>query len=272
MTRSITAVLFSAGLAFTGFAQNMQTQYVQSLCIKVEPEKVAQFNKFHADTKPVFQARADAGEFSARVWLGAVYPAGMAATCDFMAVTLYPGFPPDPKSVMSLDSALQKAHLPMKASEYVETRGSTSRLRKSELWRHVDGFGNAEPGNYVRVDYMKVQPNNFADWMKMEREIYKPVHQARMEMGGVKGWVLATMVMPGGSSSPFNAMTVNIYKDWAQVGKPVNYTDAFKKAFPDKDAAQLTSRTASLRDIVRSELFEVLEVTTRSGAPSGAPR
>lgn len=253
-------------------AQIQQVQYTRSLCIKVEPGKMAEYTKLQSDIKPALQAQADAGEFSGRLLSRAVYPAGMAATCDYMAVTLYPGFPPDPKSSMSHETAFEKAHVSMKPTEYIAALTSATRLRKAELWRILDSFGTPELGNYVRLDYMKVQPNNFNEWIKLEKETYKPVHQARMELGSMKGWVLSTLMMPGGSSLPYNAMTVNMYKDWAQIGTPLKYQEAFQKAFPGKDMSQVMALTPTLRDLIRTELYEVVDVIRPAGSTTSSTK
>ena len=159
----------------------------------------------------------------------------------------------------------------MSRSELVAKRDSLSRLRRAELWRIADGIGGPELGNYVRLDYMKVQPSQGAEWSKSERETYKPLHQARIEMGALKGWTLTTLMLPSGSGLPYNAMTVNTFKDWAQIGGPTKYTEAYQKVYPGKDMSALTAQMSKLRDIVRTDWYEVVDVVrpARANATSG---
>ena len=262
MTRTIITVLFTSCVSLSTAAA--QSQYTRSLCIKVEPGKMAEYTKLQSDVRPAALARANAGEFSGRLILRSAYPAGMEATCDFMSVTLYPGFPPDPKSTMPQDAVFEKAHVSMKPAEYTAALTSTGKLRKAELWRIQDSFGTPELGNYLRLDYMKVKPDDFSNWIKAEKETWKPLHQARAELGSLKGWALTTLSMPSGSALHYNAMTVNMFKDWAQIGMPTKYQDAAKKAFPGKDMTQILAQP-SLRDLVRTELYEVVDVI-RPGA------
>src|ERR1700736_1351654 len=76
------AFVFACVAAFTVSAQNTPTQnmptpFARSFCIKIQPGKNAEFVKLMADvSKPVAQIHADAGEFSARLLIRAVYPAG----------------------------------------------------------------------------------------------------------------------------------------------------------------------------------------------------
>jgi hypothetical protein len=196
--------------------------------------------------------------------LRAVFPAGMDAACDYMQVNLYPGFPPDPKTTMTPDAAHAKARVTMSQSEFLAQRDAASRLRKAELWRVLDRTGTPEVGNYMRLDYMKVQPGQRNEWIKSEQEIYKPIHKARIDLGGLKGWTLAALAMPSGSALPYDAMTVNMFKDWAQIGGPSKAQEAFQKVHPGKQASQVYPDIEKLRTIIRTELYEVIDVIRRS--------
>jgi hypothetical protein len=249
-------------------AQNVPTPFARSVCIKIQPGKNAEYMKLMTDVAmPVAQVHADAGEFSARFLMRTVYPAGMDAACDYEQVTLYPGFPPDPKTTMTAATAYEKAHIALKPSEFIAQRDAISRLRRSELWRVRGSLGIPEKGNYARHNYVKVQPDDMAPWLKLEEETFKPVHQARIDFGAFKGWALVTLVMPSGSALPYNAMTVDIYKDWSSIGAPSKYQEAFQKAGKGEMSAAFT-QSAKLRGaFVRTELYEVVDVVTpRSGS------
>ena len=264
MRQSLCFVLVFASWVATDTlaAQDAQSvPYARSLCIKVQPGKDADFRKLMSDvSKPMAQVRADAGEFTDRLLLRAVFPAGMDAACDYMLAYVYPGFPPDPKKTMNADTAREKAHVAMSQSEFVAQRDALSRLRRTELWRLIDDIGTPEVGNYMRLDYMKVTPGHESEWIKMERETYKPLHQARIDLGVLRGWTVTTLAMPTGSALPYNAMTVNLFKDWAQIGAPPKTQEAFQKVYPNRDMSELTAQTAKLRDIVRRELYEIVEI------------
>lgn len=71
------AVAFTCVAVLTVNAQNTPTPSAKSFCIKIQPGKYAEFMKLMTDvSKPVAQVHADAGEFSARFLMRAVYPAG----------------------------------------------------------------------------------------------------------------------------------------------------------------------------------------------------
>ena len=102
---------------------------------------------------------------------------------------------------MPAATAYEKAHVTMKPNDFASQRDAISRLRRSELWRIRAALGTPEVGNYVRHNYVKVQPDDMGPWLKLEQETLKPVHQVRIEMGAFKAWALVTLGMPSGSSS-----------------------------------------------------------------------
>jgi hypothetical protein len=59
---------------------------------------------------------------------------------------------------------------------------------------------------------------------------------------------------------PYNAVAINIFKDWAAVGEPQKSEEAFKKAHAGQDMNAALAKASKLRDIVSSELYEIVEV------------
>jgi len=259
--RLVIALAFTSCAAMNAVAQNAPGPFAKTYCVKVEFGKEGEYFKLMTDvSKPMVQVLADNGEFSFRFLLHAAEPHGVDSPCDYILAYFYPGFPPDQKTTMSPIEASAKAHITMKWNDFTTRRDQLSRLRKTEVWKVASVIGGGEPGNYARLDYMKVQPDHNAEWMKMEQETFKPAHQARIDLGVRKGWILNTLMLPGGSSLPYNAVAINIFKDWAAIGEPQRSEDAFKKAHPGQDMNAALAKASKLRDIVSSELYEIVEV------------
>ena len=266
-------VLFSCALGSLA-AQNQSTvsiPTIQALCIKVEPGKDAEYLRLMAEVAaPAAQVRANAGEFSNRLLMRSVYPAGSDAVCDYSVIYVYAGFPPDEKTILTQEAAYTKAHIAMKPTEFAAKSDAWTRLRKTELWNLTDTLGLPEVGNYLRENYVKMQAGSLAPWIRFEHDILKPVHRARLELGSLKGWGLMTLQMPTGSGLPYNAVTIDIYKNWAQVGVPTMYEEAFKKLGKKGDRETTLAEAAKLSGIfVRSELYEIVDVVTPAKLRTG---
>ncbi len=262
----ISAALITAALSLTAqaLAQDQpQPSFNRTQCIKAQPGKMAELQKFALDEgHKGAMARANAGEYASALFLRSVY-GGTETACDFVAVTIYNGPPPDPESTMDLETALQKAGIDMAPEEYQERLMSMGKLVSTSLWRMVDGFGHAEKGDYIRVDFMKPRPGQAAEWIKLERETFKPVHQARAEQGLLRGWSVAMLAYPSGTSLPYSGATVNIAPSWkALFSADQGYPEAFKKTMPNANMEEISKKTSETREIVRTELYRVIDTVT----------
>lgn len=115
------------------------------------------------------------------------------------------------------------------------------------------------PSRYVRLDYMKTRPGKTSDYLKLEREDWMPFHQTLINDGQCSGWGLWQVVFPGGTGLPYDYVTSNRYSTYAQV-LATDYEKTFKKATPAKNVNDVFNRTTQSRDIVKSELWEVVEI------------
>jgi len=118
--------------------------------------------------------------------------------------------------------------------------------------------GNGKPGKYVVVNHMKVLEANSAAYAKMESEVFKPVHQARAKAGKMNDWLLVERVMPHGSDYDGNFLTFDVFSDW---GNMVGGMDGlFQKVHPGKDPGEVFSEISKLRELTRSETWELISI------------
>jgi hypothetical protein len=68
--------------------------------------------------------------------------------------------------------------------------------------------------------------------------------------------------MPSGTGLPYEAGTIDVYEDWAAIGKPQAFDEVFQKVHPGKNVPELLAKADKAREIVRSDLYEVLEKVT----------
>ena len=65
---------------------------------------------------------------------------------------------------------------------------------------------------------------------------------------------------PSGTESDYDAITVDIFRDWASVWKPQGFSkEVVEKVFPGKTALDLLAPTNTLRSLVHRELYFVVE-------------
>lgn len=208
--------------------------------------------------KPLHQERVNQGKIMG--WI--LYRIRYTGTCDlynYATVTVFdnPANLEDPWA--GIDS---KKILPGKDIDiaYDETLKSRDLVKSNLIMREAEVYPEGGPGpyKYLQVDFMKVKPGNERLYLDVEKNIWKPVHNEFIKAGSRVGWSLWSMQFPSGSGGEYQFATVNYFSDFNKIGM-ANYTDAFNKAHPGENIDELSAKTASSRDLVRSELWEVVD-------------
>lgn len=103
--------------------------------------------------------------------------------------------------------------------------------------------------------------SNHRQHIKMEKDIWEPVHAARIKDGKMLGWVLADKVMPWGAGEPFHDVTVDLYKDLESFLSDQSPMPYFTQVHPGKDVAKLLEQTNAAATLLSSEVRLVLDRT-----------
>jgi hypothetical protein len=106
---------------------------------------------------------------------------------------------------------------------------------------------------YVIVDYMKVKPGMWDKYLECE-QVWKLVHQYRVKQGLILGWQLEQVVMPAGTGTEYDFLTITHYKNWKAMSPDADWYDAAMKALP-ADKRELAESANLYRDLVKSEVW-----------------
>jgi hypothetical protein len=256
MKRRVFCIAVVLGLFTTGAeAQDQPSGYHRVACIKVKPGQGAGFRQFNADAvRRFFQASADSGEITGWYLLRTVIPAGSEAACDYVAVTLFTGLPRPPMGLEEIDKGLKRAGVAMSGSEFVAKREEVSSLVSMNLSRQTVRAGAPpEKGDYAYVNFMKV--HSMQDWMDMENNVWKPMAASFAKEGHMRGWSVNLLVLPSGTDTKFQAVTLDVFPSWEAAFKPLPVADTFKQVHPGKDAEQTFEKLLKSRDLARRELL-----------------
>ena len=109
------------------------------------------------------------------------------------------------------------------------------------------------PSLFVVVDFMKVKPENHASYLQVEQEIWKPMHQERVNEGIIVGWYLYAVEFSGGMDD-YNYVVITLYDNAEQLENPWR-SDIPTKVHPGRKVEELMQRTYESRTHVKSELF-----------------
>ena len=250
----LTIAVFTA-FSISVFAQDQQQSGFHSVaCVKVRDGKMGEFRQFLVETRKVGQAAADSGQMSVGYQFRSVMPAGAAATCDFVFVNVYAGAPPAPQPG-GLAALLKKAGISTSVEEFNARRASLGQLVSNEMWRTAIAVGDMQKGDYAFINHMKV--HDMPGWLELERSIWKPIAEAWVKAGSMRGWIVARPILPGGTGLKYQAITIDVMPNWDAVFTPPSLEKTFKQVHADKDYNQVMENIGKARDLDLRELMVI---------------
>ena len=243
-----------------GYSQQNNPQLLALVeCMKVKPENEDKYVSLEKEIwKPLHIERARQGNIVG--WF--LYRVRFTGTDDmynYVTVTLFdsPLKVEDPWKNIDADKILPGKDLNKAMQETDESRELVS---SALLNRQTFVYTEGGPGDfkYLQMDFMKVAPGKEGEYLDVENNVWKPVHNELIKAGKRVGWSLWGRIFPSGAELEYQFVTVNYFTDWSKIGTD-NYNEAFAKAHPGKDVNDLSNRTNASRILAKSELWEVVD-------------
>jgi hypothetical protein len=124
------------------------------------------------------------------------------------------------------------------------------------------------PPKYAMLEFMKIEPGKRDDYLKMERELWMPIHRERLKAGLIKSWTLWNRRFPGGTSYEYDTIAITTFEKFTDV--ETSYPpEVYTRAHPNMKVDERNARTVATRNMVRTEFVQLLDYTqmTASSAP-----
>jgi len=134
----------------------------------------------------------------------------------------------------------------------------------NEVWQLVDSVLPEEPNDnarYLVVNDFQVQPGAGGEYLAVEEEYWKPIHEYRVDNEMMAGWHLYELMMPAGSSIPYNYKTVDFYESLGDLEQPLTM-ELVQTANPELSEIGLDAfmeRTLNSRVGYRSVVLERID-------------
>ena len=257
-------VLYSSAANAQQASQSPRAEFVVLSYMKVAPGKTDEYVRLEQQVfKPFHQQRVNNKQMVAWALYEVPFTADPHRDYDYVTVNVYDNMAA--AEAPGMIAEFQRLH-PGKAGTTLLTQTDAARQTvRSELWRLVDqtaprtaADASGPPSKYIIVDYMQSKPG--VDYVAVERELWKPVHQDRVKNGALRSWSLYELVLPGGTSYPYDYATVNSMNSFADLNIMFP-DDLFKRVLPNISIADLAKRTGDSRDLTRHELWVLVDAT-----------
>ena len=112
------------------------------------------------------------------------------------------------------------------------------------------------PSVYI-VNFIKANPAKYQEYLQLERETWKPVHQERIRAGQMRSWALYGVQYPFGTSLEYDFVTIDTYASLADAERDIS--PVFAKVHPSVPFSEIGSRTEAARSIVRGEVWSRID-------------
>jgi hypothetical protein len=121
------------------------------------------------------------------------------------------------------------------------------------------------PPKYAMLEFMKIEPGKRDDYLKMERELWMPIHRERLKAGTIKSWSLWSRRFPGGTGYEYDTICITTFDKFTDV--ETSYPpEVYTRAHPKMTANERNARTVATRNMVRTEFVQLLDHTQMTAA------
>ena len=250
-------VLLTALLPATG-----QEVYLQTDFMKVEAGKGQDYVAVEKELwKKIHQARINQGDIVA--WqLYQINFTGTNSEYNYATVTVFENFAKVHSGAIT-EELLTNALPEIAMSDIIERTYESRQLVKSELFQNLATVGQrGTPSPFLQLDFMHVNQENSGMYTEVETEIWQPIHQEFLNAGQLNFWGLYQLRYPGGAGGEYQFVTANAVNDFTQL-ESFDYAAAFEKAHSGKDVNDAMEKTMASRELVRSELWELIDYAAK---------
>ncbi|WP_138431021.1 hypothetical protein [Fodinibius saliphilus] len=242
----------------TAYSQTALNDYKKMDYISVEKENLQRFLTLsQQELKKIYNNLLESGAIKSWTLYHAKFPGGKQNSYDFISVVTASNI----DSLLNLFNDIKNPpFIPSSTDKSNQKITNHCSVIKSEIWKVEnmvsDGDTSNPPGKYVSMDYMRVAPGKGPDYLMLEEEIAKPIHQERINRDKMKGWHTYSLIAPSGSQYGYNYSTANFFENVSDL--EFGFTAEIMNQTMDENAdiTELFNTIYETRDRIRVELWE----------------
>ena len=259
--KKLIIITMAAFWCHMGTAQDQDPVYLLFEFMQVDNEQEAAYAETEQFWSKIHEQSVNKGEKLG--WdLWRLLPGGEIQNFQYLTVHVYN----DPVKMMeggsweSLIANAKAAYPDMSENQIMEKLGNSSKTRDLAVRVYLNMIDQTEEeyvmqeGSIARINMMRTKPGMNSDYVKAEREVFKPQHQKMVDAGHRGSWGLASVMVPYGTEVYANFYTWDMYKDYAQMFGEFNYDGAQ----PTEEQQKAMQAGIAARDLKFSYIGELL--------------
>lgn len=108
---------------------------------------------------------------------------------------------------------------------------------------------------FLKIDYLKAKGPDITNYLELEKELWKSIHQERLERGIIKSWNLYGVVAAEPNAN-YNYIVVNLFDEFGKIDY-YDLDDIITAVHPEMNIDDFMRQTRSSREVVRTEIWEI---------------
>lgn len=129
---------------------------------------------------------------------------------------------------------------------------------RKEINIHRAGLDPKTPvSKFVQIDFMKPLPGKREEYVRMESQVFYPIHQERIKIGALTDWALYEKFLPFINNAEFDFVTANFFDTPASILDP-KYEEAFNNIPNNIDFIRLSGQIDQTRTLVKSDIWKLV--------------
>lgn len=262
VTCTCISVSFLFFVVFSVFAQTERLDYKKIDYIDVPQAQSGEFiNMIEKSLKPSYQKLAENGEIKSWKLYKVNFPGGDKSSYSFVSIVTAT----DMRAFENnFSNTFPVYYMPVTGSnppQAARDLASLTELHASEVWKVRSLIEQTEekttPSRFMVMDFMNVTQGRGLEYLMLEDEVAMPLHKERMNQESMAGWEVYSLIIPGGTEYGYNYATGNYFEHIDDV--EFGFTEELiKQTMPGTDVAELLNTIYETRDLVKSEMWELI--------------
>lgn len=239
-------------LLFAAMGVGLQAQSVRVDYMKVDWGNQGLYEEVEQEWKKLHQKKADAGIITGWQLWRKLYSAG--DPYQYMTINWYKdmehSFEEGPEGFW--ESAMEGI------DEEMMNKTLESRTMVKTMMSHtLASTENNKPARYIVVNSMKPHEGKWNDYVAFERDVIKPLFEARIEQGALASWGL-WQTYPY-EQDDVRLVTVDGFESAEQMFMNWNFRENFEAVHPDRDWNESYQEMSQLRTMESVEIWELVD-------------
>ncbi|MDZ7808632.1 MAG: hypothetical protein U5K71_16210 [Gracilimonas sp.] len=239
------------------FAQTEENAYLNIEYLKVESDDHNEFEKLvKEEWKEIYAKEHSPEKLIGWYFYRVVYPGGQGSEYNYTIITTYK----DPNTLVQVSDALEK-QIQDNQNGLMERTQDIMTRQFSELWKTEAGIYNEndqQVSEFLLMNYMMVNPGKGAEYLTLENDMARPLHEVRIENGEMHSWRTYSLLQPGGSDYKYNFATADHFTEMNHI--EFGFTnELIKSVMPGTDINEMFDAIFATREIVKSETWQLVD-------------